>query len=283
MSGRRQVLALVVVLVVQLLLLAAQVPARGGAATVLDLAALRVLGPLGTAVDAATDGSVRLKQRASTRAQLQFDNDRLRAENTTMRQELLRLRGIEEDAARLARAVGYQPPAAGQFVVGEVVYADTRSWLQTLVVRAPAPVLRQPKVDAPVTAYQGLVGRTIAVAGDYVRVQLLTDRMASAAALIERTRRQGVIHGTGGDLLDLAYFPVQADVRLGDRVVTAGIDGIFPRGLPIGEVVAVAPGDDLFQRIQVAPAVDFRTLEQVFVLLVEAVPPALLGEPNVVP
>ncbi|HEY9423081.1 MAG TPA: rod shape-determining protein MreC, partial [Thermoanaerobaculia bacterium] len=71
------------------------------------------------------------------------------------------------------------------------------------------------------------------------------------------------------------YVPLQADVRPGDRVLTAGIDGIYPRGIPIGTVVAVERGGQLFHRIQLAPAVDFGSLDQVYLLDYDAVPPGV--------
>jgi rod shape-determining protein MreC len=66
--------------------------------------------------------------------------------------------------------------------------------------------------------------------------------------------------------------PLQADVRPGDRVMTAGIDGIFPRGVPLGTVLSVEPGGQLFHKIRVAPAVDFGTLDQVYLLEHSPVP-----------
>ena len=72
-------------------------------------------------------------------------------------------------------------------------------------------------------------------------------------------------------------MPLQEDVRVGDRIVTAGIDGIYPRGLPVGFVVDVRPGEDLFHRIRVAPSVDFGRLDHVYLLEAGRVPEAILG------
>jgi rod shape-determining protein MreC len=60
--------------------------------------------------------------------------------------------------------------------------------------------------------------------------------------------------------------PLQADIRPGDRLLTAGIDGIYPRGIAVGAILEVTPGDELFHRVRVAPAVDFGKLEKVYVL-----------------
>jgi rod shape-determining protein MreC len=78
--------------------------------------------------------------------------------------------------------------------------------------------------------------------------------------------------GSGG--LEMGYVPLQADVRPGDRVLTAGIDGVYPRGIPLGTVTAVDKGGgELFHRIQLAPAVDLGALDQVYLLDYQAVPP----------
>ncbi len=91
---------------------------------------------------------------------------------------------------------------------------------------------------------------------------------AAVGGMVLRTRRQGVVRGGGrrSGGLELDYVPLQADVRPGDRVVTAGIDGVYPRGIPIGTVVPVEQGGQLFHRIQLAPAVDFGALDQVYLL-----------------
>ena len=113
---------------------------------------------------------------------------------------------------------------------------------------------------------RGLVGRVVAAGRGYAKVQLLTDRSSAVGAMIERTGRQGVARGDGHSGLELEYVPLQADVRPGDRVVTAGIDGIYPRGLPIGVVREVGQGAQIFATIKVAPLVDFGSLDHVFLL-----------------
>ena len=117
-----------------------------------------------------------------------------------------------------------------------------------------------------VALHDGLVGRVVVAPSPYAKVQLVTDRAASVGGMVERTRRQGVVKGSSSGSLDFAFVPLQADVRVGDLVVTAGIDGIYPRGVPIGTVVEVKPGDELFHEISLAPTVDFGVLDQVYIL-----------------
>ena len=115
------------------------------------------------------------------------------------------------------------------------------------------------------------------------RMQLVTDRASGVGAMIERTRRQGIVRGAGRDGLTLEYVPLQADVQVGDRVLSSGTDGLYPRGVPIGTVLEVSPGGELFHSIHLAPAVDFGQLDSVFVLLADSLPGRLKGSTSASP
>ncbi|MEX2661525.1 MAG: rod shape-determining protein MreC, partial [Vicinamibacterales bacterium] len=100
------------------------------------------------------------------------------------------------------------------------------------------------------------------------RVQLLIDHNAAAGALVERTRVGGLVVGTGGrGPLEMDKVSSLADVKVGDRVVSSGIDGIYPKGYAIGWIETVA-GRGLYFDLTVRPAVDFNSLEEVLVVLV---------------
>jgi rod shape-determining protein MreC len=266
---RRTGWVLIVVLVGQLIFLAIQ-GARAGE-TWLEKTGLRLLGPMARAVASVPRSFADLREGAKLRDSLRQENRRLRREVEDLRLRLLRVTDIEGEMMRLGAAVRYATPPAGRIRAVDIVYVDHTSWLRTLVLytgQMPA------RVNQPVLSPDGLVGRVITVAGPYAKVQLITDRAASVGGLILRTRRQGVVRGgvRGSGGLELDYVPLQADVRPGDRVLTAGIDGVYPRGIPLGSVLSVAPGGQLFHRIQLAPAVDFGTLDQVYLLDYTVVP-----------
>jgi rod shape-determining protein MreC len=167
----------------------------------------------------------------------------------------------------------YPTPPAGRLRAVDIVYVDHASWLRSLIIYTGAERARP---NQPVLSPGGLVGRVVTVSGPYAKVQMITDRLAGVSAMILRNRRQGVVRGGGrGNGLELDYVPLQADVRPGDRVLTAGIDGVYPRGIPVGTIASVEPGGQLFHRINVAPAVDFGTLDQVYLLEYQAVPQTL--------
>ena len=211
-------------------------------------------------------------ENMALRRTLLAENLRLRNEVGELREQAIRNFGLEEDLDHLARALTYTRAFEADLQVADLVYIDYASWLQTAVLRTAPETVR---VNEPVVSGKGLVGRTVLVTGPYAKIQLITDRAASVGVMIERTHRQGVIKGAGRGHLELDYVSLQADVRVGDRVTTAGIDGIYPRGIPVGTIAAAIPGDELFYEIRVIPAVDFGTLDQVYILKEETVPEAV--------
>ena len=148
-----------------------------------------------------------------------------------------------------------------------VIAADATPYFLTLTVdRGTEDGIRS---DLAVLAPTGVVGRVVGQpAARAARVQLLIDRNAAAGALIERTRASGVVMGEDDETsLRMEYVSNLETVWVGDRIVTSGIDGIYPKGFAIGTVTDIAPGVGLYQTIQIAPAVDFSQLEDVLVVM----------------
>jgi rod shape-determining protein MreC len=153
-------------------------------------------------------------------------------------------------------------------LAAEVVAGDATSWFRTVTINRGRTDGIAP--DMAVLAPQGLVGRVIgrpAPGARAARVQLLVDRNAAAAALVQRSRAGGVVVGDDGEMLRMDFVSSLADVQVGDLVVASGLDGIYPKGYPIGEVVAVERGTGLYQQVRVRPAVDFSSIEDVLVVI----------------
>lgn len=121
-------------------------------------------------------------------------------------------------------------------------------------------------MDAPVVTETGIVGRVINRGPRASKVQLITDAGSAVAVRIVRTRLQGILAGRGGETLRLRYIPQLEDVRPGDQLVTSGLDRIFADGYPVGVVLGVGSGAGPMKEIEVAPAVTFSRLEEVFIL-----------------
>ncbi len=266
MSQRWNLALLAALLLGQLILLSADPSSRG---STLEKMVLNALGPVVHATTLTGDGLAGAIGSFRINRTLREENQSLRQEIESMRHSLVRLHGVEEELERLSRISGYSRPESGRFFIADVVYVDRASWLRTMVLYTGSA---EPRRNQPVIMAGGLVGRIVVPAKPYAKVLLLTDRSASVSAMIQRTRRRGIVRGRGEESLLLDRIPIQEDVRPGDLVVTAGIDGVFPRGIPVGVVTEVEPGPELFHLVRVRPHIDFANLDQVYVLTEEVVP-----------
>jgi rod shape-determining protein MreC len=173
------------------------------------------------------------------------------AERARSLEQLLELRDRVNVQTTAADIIGATPPVPTPDFRTVTIDKGTREGLRP---------------DMAVIAPLGVVGRVVVPSVRSTKVQLLIDRNAAAGALIERSRAQGVVIGTGDERLRMEYVAEIADIVVGDVVVTSGIDGIYPKGFVIGRVEAIEKKGTTFKRISVQPAVDFRSLEEVLVI-----------------
>jgi rod shape-determining protein MreC len=184
--------------------------------------------------------------------------------------ENLRLRQSEGDLRRLRSLLSYSEQFTMPTTMAQAIMLDTSSRFKSIIIdRGSSAGI---DVNDAVVNANGLIGRVVLTTKDMSKVQLVTDSNASAGVLIERTRRQGVLRGDGSGGAQLFDIPSLADVQIGDRVLTAGIDGVYPKGIPAGAIVKAEKGQDLFKAIVVKPAVDVGTIEEVIVIHTRKVP-----------
>ena len=164
-------------------------------------------------------------------------------------------------------------------IAAEVVGRDGLPWFRTLTLdKGKQDGI---ELDAAVLSPTGIVGRVVAVGPRAARVQLLLDRDSGVAAMIERSRVAGVVCGQVGfadqgkpDLV-MKYVSSLSDVAVGDRVLSSGLDRIYPKGLVIGRVRSVGAGAGLFREVVVTPSAGFDRLEEVLVVRDPPEQPAL--------
>jgi rod shape-determining protein MreC len=120
--------------------------------------------------------------------------------------------------------------------------------------------------DMAVLTPAGVVGRVIYAGALASKVQLLIDRNAASGVINQRSRAQGVVVGTGTDVLQLNYLSGTADLQKGDVLATSGIDGIYPKGFVVGQIETVERSGGEYSLVRVRPSVDFSSLEQVLVV-----------------
>jgi rod shape-determining protein MreC len=260
---------LAALVVSHLVVISRQVDAGGGA-SLLERVLFEILSPVQTAVarmvagvSSAWSGYVALH---GVREQNSAMEARLHALELELEQT--RQRALESERLRELLALKLAVPL--RTVAAEVVAREGLPWFRSVTLdkgtRAGVTL------DAPVISISGVVGRVVSVGPRAARVQLLLDRDAGVGVVIERSRATGVASGqvgleeTGHPELLMKYVSVLADVTPGDRVLTSGLDRIYPKGLVVGRVRSVGASSGLFKEVLVTPTARFDELEQVLVV-----------------
>lgn len=202
------------------------------------------------------------------------DNERLRQEMSRLQIALQQERALARQSRWLEQLLELRSQAKLATVAARVIAGSASPDFRTLTIDKGTNDGLGP--DMAVIAPRGVVGRVITPGARAAKVQLLIDRNAAAGAVVERSRSQGIVEGTGGELR-LNYVSGTADVKVGDVVVTSGIEGIYPKGFVIGQIESVGSDSGAFGAISIRPAVDFSSLEGVLVVLTP--PAAVDSEP----
>jgi len=208
--------------------------------------------------------------------QVQQENTALKQELQTVQVRLQQERAEAQRTDNLRQLLELRERANLDTVAAEVIAGAASPDFKTITIdKGSSDSL---ETDMAVISPAGVVGRIILPSRRASKVQLLIDRNAAAGALIERTRVQGVVVGTGDGLLHMQYVPGTADVKTGDLVVTSGIDGIFPKGFVIGTIDHADRGAGAYHEIVIRPAVDFSRLEEVLIVRTPAASRSLKSE-----
>jgi len=192
------------------------------------------------------------------------ENRRLRGEIGALREENNRLQEALLAAKRLERLAPLQEHRAAA-VPANVFARDASSWFKTILVDKGE--IDGVSRDMAVAVAEGLVGRVIEVFPSAAKVLLITDPNSGVDVIVQRTRAQGIMEGRVEEFCTLKYVRKMDDVQVGDKVITSGLGGIFPKGLLAGTVTRVEkkrPG--IFQTVEVAPTADLSRLEEVLIL-----------------
>jgi len=263
-NPRRGFAVLVVVLAGCVLMMSAQAPARGGQGTVLRSWLLTATAPIAAAAGSVSRGVSGAIDHTAELFNANEENVRLRRDLEASQRELfvLRARAGEADEARRLEVAGSALPNVVASV--PLLLVEHRSGTYSAIVGAGSGQGVVP--GSPLAVPGGLVGRVVTVGKGVSRAQLLLDASAAAGARIARTGELGVVRGDGRGGLILNNIGLASTVTKGDLVESAGIDGIYPRGVPIGRVEEVVRGGKLFLEIRVAPSADFSRLTDVLLL-----------------
>jgi rod shape-determining protein MreC len=249
------------------LLISTQVNGRTGV-PILEAVTFGVFAEIQRAVSAGTSSVVRVWTGYVSLRHLGAENDDLKRQLAAALVDLQRQRALADRSRGLERLLGLRDQSTLKTAAAEIIAGAATPDFRTVTIDKGTH--EGVRADLAVIAPAGVVGRVAVASGRAAKVQLLIDRNAAAGAIVERSRAQGVVVGTGDDRLRMDYVSEAADIVVGDAVITSGIDGIYPKGFVIGKVELVEKNGPAYKRIVVRPAVDFRELEEVLVVLTPA-------------
>lgn len=197
--------------------------------------------------------------------QLEKENEILRRTNVNLADEVNQLREAKLENIRLRRLLGLKETTRFELIPAKVVGKTLDLLRNTITLNVGEKDGVAPGM--PIVTDAGLVGKIIAVSGSYAMGQIILNRDFRASARVQRSRVDGILAWEGGKNSLLKDVAKTRDVKVGDMVETSEYSSLFPPSIRIGVVASVTeqPGD-LFKTIEVENAVDFTTLEEVFVV-----------------
>jgi rod shape-determining protein MreC len=196
------------------------------------------------------------------------ENIRLKEQIISLKTENYRNQEMLATYRRLLRLLQFTERTNQAVLAAQVIGRDPSGLFQSVIInRGKRSGLT---VDMPAVNEDGVVGRIVSVSDNYSKVLLLIDQNSAVDCIIQRSRDNGIVKGLSSDACIMDYVLKTSDIKVEDIIITSGIGGIFPKGLPVGRVTDIKdPSDEFFMEIKVEPFVDFAKLEEILVILVE--------------
>jgi len=191
------------------------------------------------------------------------ENRDLKAQIEQLRLEQVRLSQDASQARRLQALLGFKEQSILATLPAQVVGSSGSEQSRSLYLdKGERDGLRK---DMAVITADGVVGKILQAYPHTAQVLLINDQTSGLGAIVERLRAQGIVRGSPAGETMLEKIMADEEVQPGDRIITTGGDGIFPKGLLVGTVIKVSTAD-LFLRIRLHPAADLTRLEEVLVI-----------------
>lgn len=194
----------------------------------------------------------------ATLSDLKAENERLQARNAELEES-------EQTATRLQQLLDIKDTYNLQSTAARIISGSTDSWSSTVTIdKGTADGL---STGMPVSASNGVIGQIVECGATSSTVRLLTDEASSISAMVQSSRAQGMVVGSATGQVSLTLIRTSQTVNVGDVIVTSGLGGVFPKGLPLGKVTSVDnnPGS-LYLDIVVEPFAHTENFEEVLVI-----------------
>jgi len=254
---------LLAVMVAQLLLLSVQIT-RGHKVRLIQVWAVAVFDPFARSVHWVTDSIGGTWRKYSGLLHAQEENQELKSELDAVHTQNQQLAEQAAQAGSLRATLELKKSLAFETLAAEVIARSPGEGANAVFIdKGSSDGLR---TSLPVITPEGVVGKIIAVFPRSAQVLLITDPASGVGCMLEKTGVQGVLKGGSRDLPQLNYVVNEHSVTVGEKVLTSGLDQIYPKGLPVGVVVRSSEGH-IYKNIVVQPAAHLDQLETVLVAL----------------
>lgn len=219
---------------------------------------LRIIGKPAEFVRYLFNNYIGLIRTNRENADLRNKLDKLQLENQKIPE-------LEQENKRLKTILNLMEQHPKTMIAARVVGEDVKNWFKCIILdkgKSSGIMIKMPVVTS-----RGLVGQVVETDRWVTKVMVINDTNSSVDIYVEGRNTRGILEGTGQTLLRLKYIRKNDELEIGDKLITSGKDGIYPKGLAIGIVTTVnrnKPG--IFADIEVMPFNNFNRLEEVLVL-----------------
>jgi len=192
--------------------------------------------------------------------------DRLSSDAGNLRRRLFDLREIEQENARLKSLMGFKQKSPLRLVASRVIARSPHSWSSNVIIdKGRYSGIRR---GMAVINTRGLVGRVIEATENNSKVLLVNDPSQGISSIVQRSRQEGLVNGSLGSNLIMRYLPDDADVAVGDIIITSELSQVYPKGLLVGKVINIGKEFSGLSRYAVIkPAAELSSLEEVLVII----------------
>ncbi len=262
----RNLIVLAAILFAQIVGLAVQVkrPAQQGDTRLIRVWAVSAITPFEKAVIGTQNFFYNTWHNYVYLRGVRRENRELRAELDQMKLEQVRLREDAEMARRIQSLLAFKEQHIDATVAAQVIGTSGSDQSRVLYIdKGSSDGIR---TDMAVITPNGIVGKVVQVFPDSSQVLPINDQLSGVGVALKASRLQGILRGASNGTTTVQYVMADERVVPGEEVITSGGDRIFPKGLPVGKVVDVSPGKDLFLNIRVQPSAKLEGIEEVLVV-----------------
>jgi rod shape-determining protein MreC len=222
-------------------------------------------GPVLKGISTATNGLRSILDSYVNLLHTKRENDDLKKRLADLQIQSQRMAELERENTRLRAILSFTKQQPDTLVAARVIGEDLKNWYRCIIIdKGKSAGLKE---RMPVVTARGLVGQIVEAHQWHSKVMVINDTNSSVDTYIEGKNTRGILEGTGQSTLRMKYVRKTDEAEAGDKLITSGKDGVYPRGLPVGIITSVQRTKaGIFSDIDVMPYSDFRRLDEVLVV-----------------